>query len=167
MIYYSKKIKDIKAELLYSYIFIKKNIYLKEKLDKEFVKKRNKYKECLEKYTVYQIYNIVINKMINNIDIMEKQEYTELYVSIPDINISKDPYKYNEKKFLNIPNTIIDEIYKFNIKQLNLYNKIVNSDKKNKKDILEYLENKKNKDIKKQITKIKNKKTINYVLLND
>ena len=159
------EIKSIKSELINSYIFIKKNLHLKNKLEKDFNKKRDKYKLLLEDYYSFKIYHEIVNMTANNLDIDKDVETKLLYLSVPDLNIRNTPYKFNQKEFFNVPVNLIDEIFKYENKQMNLYNKIINSDKKNKKDILEYLENKKDKTITNNLKKIKDKKEINYTLL--
>jgi hypothetical protein len=157
--------RSLKADLISQFIFIKKNPQLKETLEPTFNKIKNNYKKTLELLSSYQIYDDIINKLVNNLPLLLESNTTELYASIPSYNISAD-YEYNEKDFLNIPNDIIDDIYKNNNGQLELYNKIISSksDVDNKSLIKEYLENKKNNKLTKKIAIIKQHQTVNFAI---
>jgi len=157
--------RSLKADLISQFIFIKKNPQLKETLEPTFNKIKNNYKKTLELLSSYQIYDDIINKLVNNLPLLLESNSTELYTSIPSYNISAD-YEYNEKDFLNIPNDIIDDIYKNNNGQLELYNKIISSknDVDNKSLIKEYLENKKNNKLTKKIAIIKQHQTVNFAI---
>ena len=160
-----KTTRSLKADLISQFIFIKKNPQLKETLEPAFNKIKNNYKKTLELLASYQIYDDIINKLINNLPLLLESNSTELYFSIPSYNISAD-YEYNEKDFLNIPNDIVDNIYKYNNEQLGLYNKIISSKSNvdNKSLIKEYLENKKNNKLAKKIARIKQHQTVDFVI---
>ena len=159
-----KEIQRLKTDLIDKYQFIKKNIHIQSKLELDFNKIKNNYKNEIEKLITYQLYHKIINNLENN-KALGEQDTTKLYLSQPDININAlKPYKYNEKKIFEIPDNLIQEIYEYNTQQLKLYNKIIQSEKKDKSLILEYLENKKNKKFSTELKKNKNLKNINYIL---
>ena len=160
-----KATRSLKADLISQFIFIKKNPQLKSTLEPIFNNIRNNYKKTLELLSSYQIYDDIINKLVNNIPLLLESNTTEFYFSVPSYNISSD-YEYNEKDFLNIPNDIVDDIYKYNNEQLELYNKIISSKSNidNKSLIKEYLENKKRNKLNKKIARIKQHQTVNFAI---
>ena len=157
--------RSLKADLINQFIFIKKNPQLKETLEPAFNKIKNSYRKTLELLSSYQIYDDIINKLVNNIPLLLESNTAEFYFSVPGYNISSD-YEYNEKDFLNIPNDIVDDIYKFNNEQLELYNKIISSKSNidNKSLIKEYLENKKKNKLNKKIERIKQYQTVDFAI---
>ena len=172
----SDEIKNCKKVLTRMYIFIKENLNKRETVEPKFNSLKNKYKALLEILTSYNLYDFIVNNYYKNkkiisdnedqIKSIDQKKYIELYLSMPDINVYNNVYKYNAKDYFKIEESIIDDIYNFNKKQLTLYNKITSTNTKNKKDIIEYLNLKKDKEINNQIFDIKNKETIDYIILS-
>ena len=172
----SDEIKNCKKVLTRMYIFIKENLNKRETVEPKFNSLKNKYKALLETLTSYNLYDFIVNNYYKNkkiisdnedqIKSIDQKKYIESYLSMPDINVYNNVYKYNAKDYFKIEESISDDIYNFNKKQLTLYNKITSTNTKNKKDIIEYLNLKKDKAINNQIFDIKNKETIDYIILS-